>query len=1063
MNAPTTVSQGIPANAGRVSPWLTRLAVWSLASCLAQAQFATTQPTIRSVSLEDSNVAVVVDVPDGVVKVALEGRPRLANGAWTPRAVVRLSGMATQIVFRLPGGSEAELLRATACDGEPLPASFYQGTNEFGGQKVEGAGPGDASWSASVAGGGYRDATPVNFSTPVDSLLPTRDVEESDIWKLDGDTLYFFNQYRGLQIIDVGEPDSPTLVGSFELPAAGEDLYLLRGGFVALLARDGCGWTGSGDQSQVLIVDTSPEPPARVAALTIPGYIQESRLVGTALYVASQTYRPVDSSVGSAWEYGVLISPFDLADPSHPQPRGTSWFPGYGNAVMATDRYLFVAAQSPTDYWHSVVRVLDISAPDGTTHSLYAINVAGRVQDKFKMNLNGDVFTAITEAHDASGVGGIVTMLETFSLAGANAPAPLGRLELGQGERLHATRFDGTRAYVVTFFQIDPLWVVDLSDPAQPSVAGSVDVPGWSTYIEPLDSRLVTVGVESGRVAVSLFDVGNPASPALLSKARLGEGYSWSEANGDEKVFKVLPNESLILVPFSAWQTNAYRNALQLIDLGPTNLVLRGVVERDVPPRRALAHREHLLSVSGRELFVCDIADRDSPIVAGSLDLAWPVDRVFAVGDYLLEISQGDLWNGGTRAVLRVVAADRTDAVASSLTLGELPFLGASVQGDSLYVAQGVSPQTVWQPVVDSDGVTSNVPVREAGTLTLDVIDLRALPDIVVRGSVATHPSAASFWSLEALWPSPNLLVWSGQGDWYCNRWGGPLLATDMLWGPWYWGGSSALLAFDVSAPAEPRLASDLDLAGDGQRWNFSRAFAADGLVYVSHQTAHPWWIATDAAATTDPAAGVTSPAIWRTQYFLDAVDYADPTFPTIRDPINIPGTLQGVARGGSLIYTSGQHWDTNGVDIGSTWLDASAYDGVSVHLIDSLALPGWGYTLAVQGETVFIAAGKDASSAGFIEAWGLSEQGRFELLSRTDVPSVPWRIVPARPWLLAQDVAALRVYDATDPSFLRLAGENVPPGCIWYDASRSEAGMNGPVWVPLNAYGLMRVDLKAP
>jgi len=333
------------------------------------------------------------------------------------------------------------------------------------------------------------------------------------------------------------------------------------------------------------------------------------------------------------------------------------------------------------------------------------------------------------------------------------------------------------------------------------------------------------------------------------------------------------------------------------------------------------------------------------------------------------------------------------------------------------------------------------------------------VPDIVMTGSVTTHPSVASFWSLEALWPATNLLVWSGQGDWYCNAGGGPLFARDALWRAWFWGGSSALLAFDVRAPAQPRLVSELDLAGGGQRWNYSRAFATDGLVYASHQTAHPWWNVT---VPPEPGGGVLDFVCWQTQYFLDVVDYADPAFPTIRDPINIPGTLHGVAHGGSLIYTTGQHWDTNGIANGTNWLDASAYDGVAAYLIDSLALPGWGYTLAVQGETVFLAAGDEGSSAGRIEAWGLSDQRRFELKSRTKVPSLPWRIVPARNWLLEQDTAALRVYDLTHPVSLRLAAEMVPPGCVWYDASRSEVGLDGPVWVPLSAYGLMRVDLKA-
>jgi uncharacterized secreted protein with C-terminal beta-propeller domain len=64
-----------------------------------------------------------------------------------------------------------------------------------------------------------------------------------------------------------------------------------------------------------------------------------------------------------------------------------------------------------------------------------------------------------------------------------------------------------------------------------------------------MGSRLLAVGVESNRVAVSLFDVANPAKPGLLSRLLLGENYSWTEANYDEKAFTVLPDANLVWYP----------------------------------------------------------------------------------------------------------------------------------------------------------------------------------------------------------------------------------------------------------------------------------------------------------------------------------------------------------------------------------------------------------------------------------------------------------------------------------------------------------------------------------
>src|SRR5439155_23003293 len=159
--------------------------------------------------------------------------------------------------------------------------SFYNGTNSFASQPVS-----SGSLSAVFDVGPTRSpgADPT-------AGAPSRDVVESDIWQMSGDTLYFFNQYRGLQVIDISAPDSAAVKGVLQLPAAGVQMYLLDINHVVLMARDGCGWWAGDAESRVLIVDVGGGAPEVVASLPVKGLIQESRLVGTALYVAAQTYQ----------------------------------------------------------------------------------------------------------------------------------------------------------------------------------------------------------------------------------------------------------------------------------------------------------------------------------------------------------------------------------------------------------------------------------------------------------------------------------------------------------------------------------------------------------------------------------------------------------------------------------------------------------------------------------------------------------------------------------------------------------------------------------------------------
>jgi hypothetical protein len=118
------------------------------------------------------------------------------------------------------------------------------------------------------------------------------------------------------------------------------------------------------------------------------------------------------------------------------------------------------------------------------------------------------------------------TLQVVSTLPNAQRPAPLGHA----GEQVYAVRFLGERAYVVTFRQRDPLFVLDLSDPADPKAVGELAAPGYSDYLFPLaDGLLFGVGRQAsdtglvGGVKVALFDVRDPAQPKELAVQTFGD------------------------------------------------------------------------------------------------------------------------------------------------------------------------------------------------------------------------------------------------------------------------------------------------------------------------------------------------------------------------------------------------------------------------------------------------------------------------------------------------------------------------------------------------------------
>lgn len=117
------------------------------------------------------------------------------------------------------------------------------------------------------------------------------------------------------------------------------------------------------------------------------------------------------------------------------------------------------------------------------------------------------------------------TLQPVATLPSTARPAALGK----PGEQVYAVRFVGDRGYVVTFRRTDPLYVLDLSVPTDPRIAGELNVPGFSDWLFPLDGGLLFgVGQEADAqglvqgVKVALFDVRDASRPALLDSRRYG-------------------------------------------------------------------------------------------------------------------------------------------------------------------------------------------------------------------------------------------------------------------------------------------------------------------------------------------------------------------------------------------------------------------------------------------------------------------------------------------------------------------------------------------------------------
>ncbi|MPM02796.1 hypothetical protein SDC9_49051 [bioreactor metagenome] len=143
-----------------------------------------------------------------------------------------------------------------------------------------------------------------------------------------------------------------------------------------------------------------------------------------------------------------------------------------------------------------------------------------------------------------------------------------GKLEgLAPGERIYSTRFAGDRVYMVTFRQVDPLYVIDASDPSNPRAAGMLKIPGYSTYLHIVDEKHILGfgydtkvsewgGIVNGGFKMSLFNVSDIKNPKETFTEVIGEQGTYSELLYNHKALMFSLNKGIMAFPINSTAEN---------------------------------------------------------------------------------------------------------------------------------------------------------------------------------------------------------------------------------------------------------------------------------------------------------------------------------------------------------------------------------------------------------------------------------------------------------------------------------------------------------------------------
>lgn len=239
------------------------------------------------------------------------------------------------------------------------------------------------------------------------------------------------------------------------------------------------------------------------------------------------------------------------------------------------------------DFAHNDYRantdVYKFAYTSGGTDLVASGRVRGRILNQYSMGEHKGFLRVATTVDPTFDENGVVSQANNNVYVLEDSGGTLntvGSVEnIAPRETIQSARFIGDRGYVVTFEQIDPLFTLDLTDPRNPSIAGELKIPGFSTFIVPIDeNNLLAVGEDVPEpsdplffgprgVQLSIFDVSDFTHPVLRHKTSIGaDTGAYSEALYNPKAFTYFSQGGLLALPISIYE--AYTGGGVIVNVG---------------------------------------------------------------------------------------------------------------------------------------------------------------------------------------------------------------------------------------------------------------------------------------------------------------------------------------------------------------------------------------------------------------------------------------------------------------------------------------------------------------
>jgi uncharacterized secreted protein with C-terminal beta-propeller domain len=241
----------------------------------------------------------------------------------------------------------------------------------------------------------------------------------------------------------------------------------------------------------------------------------------------------------------LIITAIDIEEED--TPASINAFLGSGRTIYMSNNALYIANTDYSNHWGQITNIARFTIDDMKIGFAGGGLVEGTILNQFSMDEYESNLRVATSGWNNGSTNSLFVLDKNMKTIGSIE-------NIAPGERLYSARFMGDKGYIVTFRQIDPLFVIDLSDPESPEITGELKVPGFSNYLHPLgQDTLLGIGRDvdektgrQGGIKLSIFDVSDKGKPEELNSLILGDSGSYAEVLNNHKALMLNPGKDML-------------------------------------------------------------------------------------------------------------------------------------------------------------------------------------------------------------------------------------------------------------------------------------------------------------------------------------------------------------------------------------------------------------------------------------------------------------------------------------------------------------------------------------